>query len=133
MNKASVTISRNSHDKVMLRVTCDTSRVLISEVELSLEDYALAVTGLSEVNGQLVRHVSESNAAKIGLKKIVEDRSIDTDENWWKLSKDEKRVYVQADLPTGYEIQNDGCSTQQNTRGKHQYSICKWVPMEGEA
>lgn len=44
--KADLGISRNSHDRVSIRIRDDASGLNIVELELSLEEFALAVTGM---------------------------------------------------------------------------------------
>ncbi len=70
--KAQVTISRNSRDEITLRVKDESSRVLVCEVTLTLEDYALLITGMSEIPGK----VSYGELDFVGKKKVIEQRKI---------------------------------------------------------
>lgn len=49
----SITISRTNHDLVTIRIKDDKSMLPIVEMELSLENYALLITGLGRIKGEL--------------------------------------------------------------------------------
>ena len=68
-----VTISRNSKDVVTIRLKDDSSRLNITEISMSLENYALLITGLSEVECQ---HETTNDVSNIGKTKVIESRSI---------------------------------------------------------
>lgn len=74
MPKVSVSISRNSRDGVRIYLRDDTSRIIFVEAELTLEDYALLITGLSEVEA----NATYRDLSNVGKKKIIEKRSIET-------------------------------------------------------
>lgn len=53
--KFNLSISRNSKDRINIEVICKESRTRFLRLELSLEEYAQVITGLShvEVEGKL--------------------------------------------------------------------------------
>lgn len=70
--KGSVSISRNSRDEVNIRIHDAASGTEFVDVSLSLENYALLITGLSRVDCQgEVRGFD-----KVGKNKIHETRSV---------------------------------------------------------
>ena len=68
--EASITISRDSHDTVRIELRDRNSRIKFALLELSLENYALAVTGLSEIEGE----VSYAGLEFVGKTKVAESR-----------------------------------------------------------
>lgn len=70
--KFNLSISRNSKDLVGIRVKCDKSRITFLELELTLEEYAQVITGLSEVEVSGVVRGLQS----VGKEKIGEPRSV---------------------------------------------------------
>lgn len=67
-----LTISRRSNDKIVVSITDELSRTKFVEVEVSPHDFAMAVTGLSEVpaSGDV------RGLANVGKKKVYEKRSV---------------------------------------------------------
>lgn len=49
----SITISRTNHDSVMISIKDDKSLLPVVDMELSLENYALLITGLGSIKGEL--------------------------------------------------------------------------------
>lgn len=76
--KGNVTISRNNHDEVTIRFRCEASRVEFATLTLSLEAYAEAITGLSEVQGEL----QVVSLEHVGKNRITERRSIKCPLKW---------------------------------------------------
>lgn len=72
INQFSLTISRNSDDIINLTIKDNISRLTFVELNLTLEQYALASTGLSyiECSGS-IRQLD-----KVGKEKITEERSV---------------------------------------------------------
>ena len=68
-----VTISRNSNDIVTIRLKDNNSRLGITEISMNLENYALLITGLAEVECQ---HETTNDVSNIGKTKVIESRSI---------------------------------------------------------
>ena len=74
--KFNLSISRNSHNRVGITVKCKTSRQAFLKLDLSLEEYAEVITGLSHVEVEGV--VNGMNL--VGKEKIVESRTVRVDE-----------------------------------------------------
>ena len=70
--QANITISKNSNNEIHIEVQDSTSRILIVEAKLTLEDFAQAITGLAHIPVYAV--VSEL-AQHIGKTKIMEQRT----------------------------------------------------------
>ena len=68
--KVQVTLFRDSNNQVRLRVKDVLSRVNVCEVKLSLENYALILTGQGEVEGD----VDYGNLLAVGKQKVTEPR-----------------------------------------------------------
>lgn len=68
-----ITLSRSSRDVINIRIKDESSRQQITEVSLSLENFALMMTGLAEVECQ---HETTKDVSNIGKTKVIEDRSI---------------------------------------------------------
>lgn len=89
--KFNLSISRNSKDRVGIRVKCDTSRITFLELDLSLEEYAWITTGLSEVEVS----GTTKGLEYVGKEKVVEKRSLVLPEGVYKLNKDEVVKYLE--------------------------------------
>ena len=68
-----ITLTRNSRDIITIRIKDDSSRQEITEVSMTLENFALLMTGLSEVECQ---HETTKDVSNIGKTKVIETRSI---------------------------------------------------------
>ena len=68
-----ITVTRNTRDIVTIRIKDDNSRQQITEVSMTLENFALLMTGLSEVECQ---HETTEDVSNIGKTKVIESRSI---------------------------------------------------------
>ena len=88
--KFSLSISRNSKDLVGIRVKCDSSRATFLELELTLEQYAQVITGLSEVEVEGVTR----GLAYVGKTKIVERRSVELPDGLYNYSKEPVVEYL---------------------------------------
>ena len=71
--KASVTIGRDSHGRVNIRIKDESSRQTVCEVRLTLEDYAMILTGMSEVEGI----VEYGKLSVVGKRKVTERRTLE--------------------------------------------------------
>lgn len=67
-----ITISRNSHDRVVVQLFDEAAAVRFAEFDMSLECFAQAVTGLARVEGIL----TVRDLHKVGKKCTVERRSV---------------------------------------------------------
>lgn len=88
--KFNLSISKNSKDLVGIRVKCGSSRTTFLELELTLEQYAQVITGLSEVEVEgVVRGL-----AYVGKTKIVERRSVELPDGLYNYSKEPVVEYL---------------------------------------
>lgn len=68
---ASLTIGRGSDDLIRIRIKDESSRVQFATLSISPHDFAMAVTGLSEINVDCECH----GLGHVGKQKIVEPRT----------------------------------------------------------
>lgn len=70
--KFNLSISRNSKERIYIEVICNESRARFLQLDLSLEEYAQVITGLShlEVEGEV------KDLDKVGKTKVREQRSV---------------------------------------------------------
>lgn len=68
---ASITISRNSRDTIRIRVKDDASRIQFIDVKMTPHDFAMAITGLSEIEVQADVHGLEH----VGKTRVTEPRT----------------------------------------------------------
>jgi len=127
--KAKITISRPSFgdgkEAICIRVTDSNSRVRILEVEVGYAEFAQIITGLGEVECDISSLVSEADHAKLGKTKEV--LSVYCERDWDKYVQKELVLKDFADkyLPDGWEIWDDGLSSQQHYN-QHKYIIARW-------
>lgn len=88
--KFNLSISRNSRDLVGIRVKCDSSRNTFLELELTLEQFAQVITGLSEVEVEGVTR----GLAYVGKTKIRELRSVELPEGLYNYRKEPVVEYL---------------------------------------
>ena len=88
--KFNLSISRNSKDLVGIRVKCDSSRTTFLELELTLEQYAQVITGLSEVEVDGVARGLDF----VGKNKIREPRSVELPEGLYNYRKEPVVEYL---------------------------------------
>lgn len=70
--KAQVTISRRNNNKVYIGIEDSNSHIEFVEVELTLEDYAMIITGLSSVAGE----VTYRGLDCVGKTRVTEPRRV---------------------------------------------------------
>lgn len=68
-----ITLTRNTRDIVTIRIKDDNSRQEITEVSMTLENFAMLMTGLSEVECQ---HETTKDVSNIGKIRVIEPRSV---------------------------------------------------------
>ena len=88
--KFKLSISRNGKDMVGIRVKCDSSRTTFLELELTLEQYAQVITGLSEVEVEGVTR----GLAYVGKTKIREPRSVELPDGLYNYRKEPVVEYL---------------------------------------
>lgn len=88
--KFNLSISRNSKNLVGIRVKCDSSRTTFLELELTLEQFAQVITGLSEVEVEGVTRC----LAYVGKTKIRELRSVELPDGLYNYHKEPVVEYL---------------------------------------
>lgn len=88
--KFNLSISKNSKDLVGIRVKCESSRTTFLELELTLEQYAQVITGLSEVEVEGVTR----GLAYVGKTKIGERRSVELPDGLYNYTKEPVVEYL---------------------------------------
>ena len=68
-----ITLTRNSRNIITIRIKDDNSRQEITEVSMTLENFAMLMTGLSEVE---CKHETTKDVSNIGKTKVIESHSI---------------------------------------------------------
>lgn len=118
---------------IAITVEDDSSSNIITRINLSLHDFANAVTGLGGVKGELEIMPTPESASVFGKEYQVDKITLDT-EGFSKYS-DEKKVLemVHANIPEGWELSSDGMNTQQNDTGKHHFTVCRYVDVDEES
>lgn len=124
-----ISISRSNWNRINIAVTDRHSRVRLFTGSMSLEDWALASTGLSGQTIVVDQYVTPEQAAVIGKKKRVERVSCPKVSGVGK-GKEDQRAMVLTDFHTyhasrGWKIHDDGTGSQQPDRERHYYSIYK--------
>lgn len=140
--KSSVTITRirsnMEDDCISIRIHDDSSSICIVETKLSLSDFALCITGLSAIKGEITRVVSPEQAVNIGKEKVVKSLALPgLQENRYRYSNEEmrERVLAHPDLITetekGWMLWSDGASSQQNGK-EYMISVYRYVDVDVE-
>lgn len=88
--KFNLSISRSSRDLVGIRVMCESSCNTFLELELTLEQYAQVITGLSEVEVEGVTR----GLAYVGKTKIREARSVELPDGLYNYRKEPVVEYL---------------------------------------
>ncbi len=70
--KCSISITRNSAGEIHIRIRDEASRIEFVDMQMTPHDFAVAITGLSDVKGDM----SVRGLAFVGMEKVMEDRRI---------------------------------------------------------
>lgn len=102
----------------------------VMEIEFSLKEIGLLITGLHGVKGIATVNTATNIAKKRETERVFCEKVTSYKSN----RKDDQRVAVIEDFEEkyeqhGYSLQSDGTTTQQPT-DKHEYIIKKYVPVE---
>lgn len=128
---AKVTISRSNNDAVTISINDGLSGLLVAEVEMSLEECALAATGLARTPCRLVSHIED--AGIIGMKRIT--KSVQCDKVNSIGDRKAQHEAVMADFQkhwaNAWSLHNDGLGSQQHGE-RHTYTIIRFEPPDGE-
>ena len=135
--KALVTISKRSNTKgdgrFHINIKDASSRLTVVEVSMSLSEFAEAIGGLGESDGEIVHAPTAYAVERLGKKKVVERvqmaRSIIRGS-----TKDHAKAAVNTHFLVnysgdGWEVWSDGTNSQQNGVD-YEYIICKYVEID---
>lgn len=126
--ESSVTISRSSDELIHIRVKCEHSRARFIDVAMTPADFALAITGLSEVKAPAVvtsldvvglQRVTESRVATCPLQAFTNREVLRA---WIKANCQEDGWTIEANL----SAQGDVRSVDGDTRLR--YHVSKYLP-----
>lgn len=126
--KGTVTIGRDSRNVVNITVTEEASRQTIVVASLTREQFADALTGLAYTPCELDRIISPGNVNKIGMRKETKVATCFRVNN----KPEQRRVVldcIEAEHP-GWELWDDGTSSQQRTPNEHRFVLCRWVEQD---
>jgi hypothetical protein len=133
--KAKITISRPTSNRppytyISINIQDDSSGIHIINVQMSLEDFAHAITGLGNVDCEIHNLTNNIGFARIG--KIREYKEVFVYEPDYKLTILEKQLLVEKAvrdsgyLVDGWEISDHGLHRQQPTQN-HCVSLRRFV------
>lgn len=135
--KGNLTISRTRSNTdnprpIRIEITDVLSRCRVAEVELSLEDFALAVTGMGCVDCEF----DWSDAAPIGKRREYKTVEVELPDRW-DVTDEQVRFAVAEHEVDGWLGRDGDCRNGHNrVRGKGDGSRCRvvyerWVDAEG--
>lgn len=137
--QARITISKRASSrtgKINITIEDDTSQLRIVEVEMGLSDFAECLTGLGSCRAELVSIPNHYSTERYGKRKVVEHVLMPKEDidyfNKESASNTVNQHFMENYEAAGWELWNDGCSSQQPERVMHQYIICKYVEQEPE-
>lgn len=131
-NKAHVTISRISSnmedDYISLRVEDDISGVIVTDVKMSLSEFAKCVTSQGHCPGEFTLIPTSEIASRFGKKREVKTVKLP----WKKLHGDVETLkeLIQPHLVDGWQTRGLGLSQQQPPDG-HNVTLVRWVECDG--
>lgn len=119
---------------IRISISDDASGLLVTEVELSLADMMECLTGLHGTRAEFKFIPSDYATARYGKKKVIDHVSMEVGEKRCfdkQLLKSTVEEHFNLNYhDKGWEIWDDGTRLQQNSRGEHKYTICKYIEAE---
>lgn len=133
MKRAHLTISRptcsDGSRYISIEIGDRDSSLTVIDIHISLEDFAMALTGLAHVPAE-VEHWIGSNAGKVGRFAHTRNVALPGRAPW--NAKDRGRTWVldhplvQEAIAAGWELWDDGTRSQQNDRGHHHIHLRRY-------
>jgi len=125
----SITISRRSDDIVEVSLRDNISRTVFAKFQMDLASLGMAITGLGEVQGNLVTNGLEN----VGKVKVTEQRSVVCPHKYFKRGVFES--WLEENCHEEGWILNTYLGSQNSTRGCDEgtilnYSVTKYVQQE---
>lgn len=122
----SVGVSRTSNNKVNLEISDNHSGDRVIQVEFSLKEFGLLMTGLHGVKGEAAVFTGANIAKKREIKQVQCDKV--------QGGKDVQKAFVKEHFEkefscTEWTISDDGTRSQQN-KSYHNYTVKRYVPVE---
>ena len=128
MMEAKITISRASDDLVYLNIQDKRSGVRLIEVAMTLEEYAMTITGVAnrecKVEHLLTKKALERTGKQKQVKKIV--MSGDVFKEYKERIADIEKLMKTDDLKD-WIVWDDGARTQQNNPLGYEITVCRYV------
>lgn len=133
--KASVRIGRVSTMKgdgyIVIDIEEDVSGLTVCTVEMSYEEFAQCITGLSGCEGEFKTIANQFGVENYGKKRLVETVSCNKVRSFKRedQSAEVERHFKQNYEPEGWMLWDDGVRLQQHGKD-HQYTLWKFVEAE---
>ncbi|QHZ59764.1 hypothetical protein HWD03_gp083 [Alteromonas phage vB_AmeM_PT11-V22] len=127
---ASVSMGRNSNNEFYIHVEDEHSGNKIVSLSMDEKDFAFLITGLHGVKTDCILH----NVTNVGKKRVIERVSMPEPDAFDKGSvKMAVREHFEREYEAeGWKLWDDGTSSQQNSRGLHNFIVVKYVPVEDD-
>lgn len=119
-------LSRTSSGKINFEVSDHHSGDRVLNIEFTPEELGLLITGLHGVKGIASVYTGANIAKKRETMKVTCDKVPTNKDTQKAIVRDH---FEEEYLPLGYQLHDDGTSTQQPTQ-LHQYIIKRYVPVE---
>lgn len=119
-------VSRTSNGKVNFEISDQHSGDRIINIEFTLEELGLLLTGLHGVLGVADVHTGANIAKKREIMKVTCDKDTTNKSSQGKMVRTH---FEEEYAPLGYLLDDDGTGTQQPTQ-LHQYIIKRYIPVE---
>lgn len=130
-NQVKVSITRRGMVKgsgtIHIKIEDVASGLIIAGLDMDPYEFAECITGVSSCNAVATVVPNEYGAARFGKKKQVETVYVPVES---RLTKDTPESFFDKFIPEGWELWNDGLSTQQDQKGVHKIVICRYVEVE---
>lgn len=135
---ARVSISRphgSGKDYIRLEIDDNRSSITLVELEIDLESFAKALTGLQSVPATYLQCIDENDIHKINKRKVTEHVYCNRLSSVSSTKEDQRaevfKHFNHVYRSQGWELWSDGTRSQQRS-DEHRYVICKYVEVEDE-
>lgn len=119
---ARVTISRNSQNRMNFRITDDDAVVHFCEFDMSMEDFAFAITGLAEMRVTAV----VQGLQKVGLTRITEPAEVEVPDEIGSSRRDIESWLIANHQRPGWELR-ETLSSQSSIDYRNGKTIARFV------
>lgn len=125
-----VTSNQEPHSMMKIVIEDETSHIKVCEVYMTLEEYAMAISGLSCSKAFGMSVVDSSQIANLGKKKEVKTVVMSGKRYYDKTAAIAKEIAEFAEdyvADGGWQLWDDGLRTQQNNKDGHQITLYRYV------